>query len=233
MPTLRQDLTYAIRRLSKSPGFASAAIVSIGLGIAANSTIFSMVSRFVLNRAPVGDPATLMTLHTTDKGECCNAFSWPLFADLRGQTKAFSGVTGYYELLPASIGGQGEPERVWGQATTTNFFDVAQLGMMLGRGFASGEERMPVVVIGHGLWTRRFGADPAIAGKRITLSGRPFTVVGVAPPGFRSLDIILDCQFWVPLGNLDLLLPNTSNYQSRAYHWITAAGRLRPGITRG
>ncbi len=233
MPTLRQDLTYAIRRLSKSPGFASAAIVSIGLGIAANSTIFSMVSRFVLNRAPAGDPATLMTLHTTDKGECCNAFSWPLFADLRAQTKAFSGVTGYYELLPASIGGQGEPERVWGQATTTNFFDVAQLGMTLGRGFASGEERMPVIVIGHGLWKRRFGADPAIAGKHIMLSGRPFTVVGVAPPGFRSLDIILDCQFWVPLGNLDQLLPNTGNYQSRAYHWITAAGRLRPGVTRG
>jgi predicted permease len=89
-------------------------------------------------------------------------------------------------LLPASIGGQGEPERVWGQATTANFFDVAQLGMTLGRGFTSGEERLPVIVIGHGLWQRRFGADPAIAGKAITLSGRPFTVVGVAPPGFRG-----------------------------------------------
>jgi predicted permease len=227
----RQDLTYAFRRLSKSPGFAAAAVVSIGLGIAANSTIFSMVSRFVLRPAPVGDPATLMAVHTTHQGECCNAFSWPLFADLRAQTKAFSGVTGVYELLPASIGGQGEPERVWGQATTANFFDVAQLGMTLGRGFTVGEERLPVIVLGNGLWKRRFGADPAIAGKRITLSGRPFTVVGVAPPGFRGLDIILDCQFWVPLGNLDQLLPNTSNYQSRNYHWIVAAGRLHPGVT--
>ena len=232
MPTWRQDANYAFRRLSKSPGFAAAAVVSIGLGIAANSTIFSMVSRFVLRPAPVGDPATLMTLHTTQKGECCNAFSWPLFADLRAQTKAFSGVTGFYELLPASIGGQGEPERVWGQATTANFFDVAQLGMTLGRGFVSGEERLPVIVIGHGLWQRRFGADPAIAGKAIALSGRPFTVVGVAPPGFRGLDLILDCQFWVPLGNLDQLLPNTGNYQSRDYHWITAAGRLQTGVTR-
>ena len=231
MAAWRQDLTYAFRRLSKSPGFAAAAVVSIGLGIAANSTIFSMVSRFVLRPAPVGDPATLMAVHTTHQGECCNAFSWPLFADLRAQTKAFSGVTGVYELLPASIGGQGEPERVWGQATTANFFDVAQLGMTLGRGFTVGEERLPVIVLGNGLWKRRFGADPAIAGKRITLSGRPFTVVGVAPPGFRGLDIILDCQFWVPLGNLDQLLPNTSNYQSRNYHWIVAAGRLHPGVT--
>ena len=232
MPTIRQDLTYALCRLSKSPGFAAAAIVSIGLGIAANSTIFSMVSRFVLRPAPVGNPSTLMSLHTTHHGECCNAFSWPLFADLRAQTKTFSGITGYYELLPASIGGQGEPERVWGQATTSNFFDVAQLGMTLGRGFSSGEERLPVIVLGHGLWQRRCGADPAIAGKRITLSGRPFTVVGVAPPGFRGLDLILDCQFWVPLGNLDQLLPNTSNYQSRDYHWIAVAGRLQPGVTR-
>ena len=232
MAAWRQDLTYAFRRLLKSPGFAAAAVVSIGLGIAANSTIFSMVSRFVLRPAPVGDPATLMALHTTHQGECCNAFSWPLFADLRAQTKAFSGVTGVYELLPASIGGQGEPGRVWGQATTANFFDVAQLGMTLGRGFTVGEEHLPVIVLGNGLWKRRFGADPAIAGKRITLSGRPFTVVGVAPPGFRGLDIILDCQFWVPLGNLDQLLPNTSNYQSRNYHWIQVAGRLHPGVTR-
>ena len=231
MATWRHDLAYAFRRLSKSSGFAAAAVVSIGLGIAANATIFSMVGRFVLRPAPVGNPSTLMTLHTTHQGECCNAFSWPLFADLRAQTKTFSGVAGFYELLPASIGGQGEPERVWGQATTANFFDVAQLGMTLGRGFTNAEERLPVIVIGHGLWQRRFGADPAIAGKRIALSGQPFTVVGVAPPAFRGLDLILDCQFWVPLGNLDRLLPNTGNYQSRAYHWITVAGRLKPGVT--
>src|SRR5580693_8386955 len=194
--------THALRRLSRSPGFAAAAVLSIGLGIAANATIFSMVSRLVLRPPPVGNPGALMTVHTTQQGECCNGFSWPLFADLRAQTKTFSGLSGVYELLPASIGGVGEPERVWGQAATTNFFDVAQLGMTLGRGFTSGEERLPVIVLGYGFWQRRFGADPHIAGQRITLSGRPFTIVGVAPPGFRGLDIILDCQFWVPLGNL-------------------------------
>src|SRR5450755_568093 len=147
-----QDLSYALRRLSKSPGFAAAAVVSIGLGIAANSTIFSMVSRFVLRPAPAGDPATLMTLHTTQRGECCNHFTWPLFADLRDQAKSFSGVAAYCELIPASIGGSGDPERVWGQATTSNFFDVAQLHMTLGRGFIGSEEQLPLIVLGYGLW---------------------------------------------------------------------------------
>src|SRR5580704_8040829 len=179
MASLYRDLAYTFRRLSKSPGFAAAAVVSIGLGIAANSTIFSMVSKFVLRPAPVGNPATLMALHTTHQGECCNHFSGPLFADLRQQAKSFSGVAGYFELLPASIGGRGEPERVWGQAATANFFDVAQLGMTVGRGFSSSEENLPVIVLGHGLWQRRFGSDPAIAGKSVLLSGRPFTVVGV------------------------------------------------------
>jgi len=205
--------------------------VLIGLGIAANSTIFSMVSRFILRLPPVGNPETLLAVHTTHQGECCNAFSWPLFADLRAQARSFSGVAGYYDLLPASIGGQGEPERVWGQAATSNFFDVAQLGMTLGRGFSSGEERLPVIVLGYRLWQRRFAADPAIAGKTVMLSGRPFTVVGVAPRGFRGLDFILDCQFWVPLGNLDQLLPNTANYESRDYHWIAVTGRLQAGVS--
>src|SRR5277367_76114 len=226
-----QDVRHTFRRLSKSPGFVLAVVVSIGLGIAANSTIFSMVSKFVLSPAPVGNPSTLVALHTTERGECCNHFTWPLFSDLREQAKSFSGVTAYYDLLPASIGGKGEPERVWGQATTANFFDVAQLGMTLGRGFTRDEERLPVIVLGHRLWQRRFGADPAIEGKSITLSGRPFTVVGVAPLSFRGLELALDAEFWVPLGNMDDLLPKTSNYVSRNYHWLAVVGRLSPGVT--
>jgi predicted permease len=227
-----QEMRQTLRRLVKAPGFVLAVVVSIGLGIAANATIFSMVSRFVLSPAPVGDPNTLVSLHTTTRGECCNHFSWPLFSDLREETKSFSGVAGYQDLLPASIGGNGEPERVWGQATTANYFDVAQLGMTLGRGFASDEEKLPVIVLGHRLWQRRFGADPAIAGKTIMLSGHSFTVVGVAPPTFRGVDLPLDPEFWVPLGNLDQLLPKTSNYDSRNYHWLAVLGRLKPGVTR-
>jgi predicted permease len=232
MTACLQEMRQTLRRLAKAPGFVLAVIGSIGLGIAANATIFSMVSRFVLSPAPVGDPNTLVALHTTTKGECCNHFSWPLFSGLREQSKSFSGVAAYQDLLPASIGGNGEPERVWGQATTANYFDVAQLGMTLGRGFASDEEELPVIVLGHRLWQRRFGADPAIAGKTVLLSGNQFTVVGVAPPAFRGIDVPLDPEFWVTLGNLDKLLPNTSNYESYDYHWLAVAGRLKPGVTR-
>ncbi len=231
LESLARDLRFSARLLWKNPTFTLVAVLTLALGMGANSTIFAMVSRFVLHAAPVGDPASLMALHTTHQSECCNSFSWLLFTDVRDQAKSFSGVTGYYELLPASITGNGDSQRLWGQATTTNFFDVAQLQMTLGRGFRSDEENLPVIVLGNRVWKGRFNADPAIVGKAILFSGRPFTVVGVAPPFFRGLDLVLDCEFWVPLGNIDQLLANTSHYDSRFYHWIVVAGRLRPGVT--
>ena len=179
-------------------------MLSIGLGIGANATIFSMVSRFVLRPAPVGDPSTLLAIQR--RGE--NALSWPLFHDLREQVKSFSAVAAYFPLVPASIGGRGEPERVLGQAVTANFFDAAELHMMRGRGFVNSEEKQPVVVLGAGLWHRRFHDDPAIVGETVTLSGHVFTVVGVAPVGFHGIDLILDAQFWVPLGSSAQLVPN-------------------------
>jgi predicted permease len=233
MAVLRQNLTYSLRRLSRSPGLVAAVILSIGLGIAANSTIFSMVSRFVLRPAPVGDPGTLMALHTTYEGDrCCNSFPWPVYTDVRDQAQSFSGVAAYYELLPASIGGKGEPERVWGQSATSNFFDVSQVRMYLGRGFLASEERLPVIVLSHRLWQRRFASDPAILGKAIPLSGHMFTVVGVAPPGFRGLDLILDPEFWVPLGNVEQLAPNVPSRSARDFNWLAVVGRLKPGATQ-
>jgi putative ABC transport system permease protein len=232
MAALRRNLIYGFRRLSRSPGLVFAVIVSVGLGIAANSTIFSMVSRFVLRPAPVGDPGTLMALRTTYEGDrCCNNFPWPVYTDVRDQAQSFSGVAAYYELLPASIGGSGEPERVWGQSATANFFDVSQIRMYLGRGFVASEERLPVIVLSHRLWQRRFASDRAILGKAIPLSGHTFTVVGVAPPGFRGLDLILDPEFWVPLGNVEQLAPSIPNRSARDWNWLAVAGRLKPGVT--
>ena len=233
MAALRQNLIYSFRRLSRSPGLVFAVIFSVGLGIAANSTIFSMVSRFVLRPAPVGDPGTLMALRTTYEGDrCCNNFPWPVYTDVRDQTQSFSGVAAYYELLPASIGGSEEPERVWGQSATANFFDVSQIRMYLGRGFLVSEERLPVIVLSHRLWRRRFASDRDILGKAITLSGHSFTVVGVAPPGFRGLDLILDPEFWVPLGNVEQLAPSVPIRSARDWNWLAVVGRLKPGVTQ-
>jgi len=227
-----RNVSYALRTMRKAPLFACVTVLTLGIGIGANTTIFAIASRFVLRRPRVGDPATLMALHTTHGGECCNNFSWPLYIDVRDQAKSFSGVAAYYDLLAASIDGGNEPERVWGQAVTANYFDVAQLPMETGRGFAQEEEHLPVVVLSHRLWQRRFGGDPAIVGRSARLSGRPYTVVGIAPPGFRGLDIVLDAQFWTPLDNIDHLLPGAANRTDRNFHWLAAAGRLAPGVTQ-
>ena len=232
LESMFKDLRFAARLLARKPTFTIIAILTLGLGIGANATIFAMVSRFVLHSAPVGDPSTLFSLHTTDHNECCNSFSWPLFTDLRDSTQTFSNVAGFYELLPASISGKGDPERLWGQATTTNFFDVTQLGMTLGRGFRQDEQNSPVIVLGNRVWKSRFNSDPNILGKSITLSGHPYSVIGVAPPYFRGIDFVLDTQFWVPIGNLDQLLPNTARFDQRNYHWIAVAARLKPGVSR-
>ena len=232
LDSIIRNLQCALRGMRKAPVYAVVTLLTLGVGIGANATIFSIVSRFVLHHPPVGNPATLMAIHTTQgENQCCNNFSWLLYNDLREQAKSFSGIAAYFDLLPASIGGAGEPERVWGQAVTANFFNVASLPMEIGRGFTAEEEHLPAVVIGDRLWHRRFGADPGLVGKSVRLSGRPYTVVGVAPPGFRGLDIILDAQFWVPLDNIDQLLPNTANRTSRNYHWLAVVGRRAPSVT--
>ncbi len=233
LEALLRDLRYGLRTLARHKAVTAVAILSIGLGIGANATIFSLVNRFVLRPAPVGDPSTLLSISTLAKGDrCCNHFPMPVFEDVREQAHSFSGLAAYYELVPASIGGRGQPERVWGQGVTTNFFDVLELPMVLGRGFTSGEDSAPLIVLSETLWKSRFGADPQIIGKPILLSGRTFTVVGIAPAAFRSLDQILDTRFWVPLGLTRQLVANLPPDHARDYHWLSVVGRMRAGVTR-
>jgi len=233
LESLARDLRFGVRTLAKHPAVTGIAVLSIGLGIGANATIFSMVSRFVLRPAPVGDPVTLLALNTWQKGDrCCNNFPWPLYTDLRQDAKSYSDLAGYYELVPASISGSGEPERVWGQAVTTNFFDVAEIPMVIGRGFVSAEDSQPMVVLSERLWRRRFNADSAILGHSVRLSGKTFTVVGIAPAAFHSIDQLLDTQFWVPLGVVEELSTKLPPKQDRRYHWISVIGRMKPGVTR-
>jgi predicted permease len=229
---LWHDLIYTFRRLARTPGVVFAVVLSIGLGIAANATIFSLVSKFVLAPAPVGDPKTLTTVYRTfNNGTCCNALPMPVYRDLRDQAKSFSGMAAYFELVPASLGGNGEPERVWGQATTANYFDVAELRMAQGRGFTTDEERAQVIVLGYQLWQHRFNGDPAIVNRVVTLGGQTYTVVGVAPKGFRGIDLLLDPQFWVPLGSLPHLTTTAPDPESRTMQWLRVSARLRPGAT--
>ncbi len=233
LESLFRDLRSSLRTLAKHPAITAIAILSIGLGIGANATIFSMVSRFILQPLPVGDPSTLLEISTQQAGDrCCNHFPMPVYEDVRNQAKSFSDMAAYFELIPASIGGTGEPERVWGQAVTTNFFSVLELPMVVGRGFAPGDHAAPVIVLGERLWRRRFNADPDLIGKSVLLSGRTFTVVGIAPAAFHSVDQILDTQFWVPLGIAPQLVANLPPADSREFHWLSVVGRTRPGVNR-
>src|SRR5690242_1515924 len=196
MRTLVQDLTYAARSFAKTPGFTAMVVLSIALGIAANTTVFSIVNGLLLSSARVGDPGSLYSLNDG------NTISWPDFKDYRDQTtgKVFEGVAGFFPLVPANVGGHGEPERVWGQLATSNFFEVARVRPVLGRGFLPQEDqvdgREPVVVLGHALWQRRFGGDPSIIGQTIVLNGMPYTVIGVAPPKFTGTVKMMTGEFW-------------------------------------
>ncbi|MBV8114964.1 MAG: ABC transporter permease [Silvibacterium sp.] len=228
-----RDLYYSVRSLARNRLVTAVAILSIALGIGSNTTIFSIVSRFMLRPAPVGDPGTLLSLHILHDGDrCCNQFPWPVYADLREQAKVFSDVAAYFDLIPASISGGTEPERVWRQGVTPNFFRVAEMPMVMGAGFSGSDEKMPLVVLSERLWRRRFNSDKNIVGKSVILSGHIFTVTGIAPAAFHSIDQILNAEFWVPLGMTPQLAASLPPHDSREYHWLSVIGRVRPGVTR-
>ena len=233
LESLLRDFHYSMRSLARNRLVTAVAILSIGLGIGSNTTIFSVVSRFVLRPAPVGDPGSLLSLHTMQEGDnCCNPFSWPLFTDVRRQATSFSDVAAYFDLIPASISGGMEPERVWGQGVTPNFFRVAELPMVIGAGFSDSDSDKPVVVLSERLWRRRFNSDKDMIGKPVILSGHVFTVAGIAPAAFHSIDQILNAEFWVPLGMAPQLAASLPPHDSREYHWLSVIGRVRPGLSR-
>ena len=177
-------------------------------------------------------PQRCLSLSLTHDGEqCCNHFPWPVYADVRDHAKSFSGVAAYYDLVPASISGFGEPERVWGQAATANFFDVAAATHgARPRILFPARTRLPVIVLGYHLWQRRFASDPADPGQnRSSSPGRPFTVIGVAPPAFHGVDSILNPEFWVSLGNVEDLVPNSPNATPAIITGSPSVGRIRPG----
>jgi hypothetical protein len=180
---LGADLRYAGRTFLRDPGFVVAAVLSLALGIGANTTIFSVVKAALLGSLPVSAPDRLVSFHQPSG---LVTLSYPDFVDYRDQTDVFAGVAATYPVVPASIRASGEPERVWGQLVTTNYFSVLGAEPHLGRGFRDEDNTSPVVVISEGLWSRNFGGDPGIVGKAVVLGGATYTVAGVAPPGFHG-----------------------------------------------
>jgi predicted permease len=167
--------------------------------------------------------------------------AYPNYVDYRDQTDVFESISARVFIVPVSLGG-GEPERVWGQIVTANYFDVLGLHPVLGRGFLSSEDeaagRDAVVVLSDGLWQRRFGGDPNILGQSVVLNNRAHTVVGVMPPGFHGEDRGLISEFWAPLSMYTHLLPdllevaNDDPMATRKVSWLSLTGRLKQGVSR-
>jgi putative ABC transport system permease protein len=242
METLIQDLRYGFRTLLKSRGFTLIAVISLALGIGANTTIFTLVNAVFLQAIPVRDPARVMSIYTTDeknKGGF-NDFmptSYPNFEDYRDQNTTFEGMSAFTGV-PLSLSGSGEPEQLFGLIVSGNYFDMLGAAPALGRAFLQEEDRTPgthpVVVLSHGLWARRFGSDPGIIGRTLTLNGQAFTVIGVARQGFKGTNTLGGPALWVPMMMHPQLLTGffAENFNDRRALMFNMQGRLKPGVSR-
>ncbi len=223
MDTLRQDLRYALRSLAKSPGFTFLTLLTLALGIGANSGIFTVVNAVLLRPLQYREPDRLVVARETYSGGTVGTVSGPNFLDWRDRSRSFEGMTASRGFALSLLEG-GEPEDIRSAQVTAEFFQVLGVDPVLGRGFLPGEDQgqPAVVVIGEQLWRTRFNADGGILGRVLTLGGRPYTVVGVAPEGLiypgRS-------QMWIPLGF------GVGRASDRDSHSYDVVGRLKPGVT--
>jgi predicted permease len=233
MSSLWRDLRFTLRTLGKTPGFVAIAIVTLALGIGANSTIFTWINATLLHPIPGLTHTSQVVAATRNRN---NPLSYPDFQDLRDRAKSFSGMTAF-TLFPLSLTGQGKPERVWGTLVTANYFLVLGVKPVLGRGFLPSEDQVtngaPVAVISYRLWQTRFGGDRAILGRTIQIDTHPFTIVGVTPPIFQGSTSGLRSEIWLPLTMVgEVGQVESEILAERSSLWLSVLGRLRPGVGR-
>lgn len=235
MEILFRDLKYTIRMLRKNPGLTLVAVLSIALGIGANTTIFTWVKAVLLHPLPgVVAPEQLVDICGTSRQTTGLAVSYLDFVDYRDQNMVFSGVLAY-RMVPFSLSRVGKAERLWGNIVSGNYFEVLGVKPVLGRTFLPEEDQTknthPVVVLSYGLWQSRFAASPTIVGQSISLNGENFTVIGVTPKEFMGTYNGLDCQAWVPMMMQEKVFPSPSALTGRGARWLNLMARLKPGVT--
>jgi putative ABC transport system permease protein len=231
-----QDLRYAVRMIRRAPGFAAIAVGSSALGIGACSVIFAIVNFAVLTPLPVDDPSRLLSVSEIMRrtGAVSDAFSYPDYLDVR-DARSFEGVAAARTLVAASIDSERDPHRAWGTLVTANYFALVKPGFALGRGFDTARDNTPgappVIVLSHDLWLQRFGGDPAILGRSISINSRPVTVVGVTAAGFRGTELGIPTEFWIPLSMMEEVETRTGPMlENRRRYWLNLIARLRPGV---
>src|SRR5580693_4466507 len=236
MTSFLQDVRYSLRMLAKAPGFAAIAILTLALGIGANSTIFSWINSALLNPVPgVANQREVVSLTQGQPGGDPLGFSYPEYEAMRDGQHSFTGIMACI-FTPLSLTGKGKPERIWGMLATANYFDVLGVPPVLGRGFLPAEDKTPggapVAVISYHLWQTHFGATPAIVGQAIELNQHPYTIVGVAPPLFQGSQTGLRMEIWVPMMMEAQLSPEGDLLHDHHNLWLFAFGRLKPGVAR-
>ncbi len=230
------DLRYSLRSLLRSPGWTAAAVLTLALGVGANTTVFSWVNAVLLDPIPgTSEPSRLRVLYGTSKSGDAISLSYPVYREIAARTDAFSGVVAQRAVALALGARTGEPpQRIWGAVVSGGSFEVLGVRPLLGRFFRPEEDAgpgsPPVVVLSESLWSRHFGSDPAIVGKSVPINGAPFTVVGVAPADFIGSLLGLSTDLWAPLAQSPRLEPGGGRLEDRGDRWLTSVARLAPGV---
>jgi len=236
METLIKDIRYGIRSLVKRPGFTAIAIITLALGIGANTAVFSIVNAMLFRPRPVAEPERLLELYVGHSQQPYQSIAYQDFLIFRDQPDVLSGLAAYH-LEQFKLGGAEDVEQIWGEVVSGNYFELLGVRAIKGRTFLPQEDQNPgthpVAVISHGLWQRRFNSDPAVIGKTITLNHQQLTVIGIAPVEYTGMLRGLAIEVWVPTMMMPQLTPRPglAMLNSRGNSWLFAVGRLKPGVT--
>ena len=231
MQTLLNDLRYGAKMLWKGKGITLVAVISLAVGIGANSAIFSLINSIFLRPRAVSRPEEIVELYVGEGEQPYQMTSYPSYLELRDRNDVLSGLAAY-SMQQFRLGDAGEVELIWGEAVSGNYFDVLGVPAQKGRTFAADEDlvprQRPVAVISHSLWQRRFNSDPEVVGKTVTLNDQSLTVIGVAAPQYTGMMRGLSAQIWVPMMMMPALDPAGDGILTRGNRGLILAGRLKP-----
>jgi len=232
-----QDLRYSTRTLLRTPGFTAAAVLSLALGIGANTAIFSLLNAVVLRLLPVRDPQQLVQFTYTAPEPPPNNwnsyFDYPQFERFREESQRLAGVFGGTGMGRVNVIFHGTAGLAQADAYTDNFFSVLGVTPQYGRLFSAGEDRADasVVILNDRFWRNRFAADPSIIGEAVTINQLPFTVIGITPADFSGIAVGYSPDLWVPLHTLDRFKPDSKRWTESFASWMLIGGRLKPGVS--
>ena len=241
---LLHDLRFSLRQLRKAPVFTLVAVVTLALGIGANTAIFTLLDQALLRSLPVSHPEQLVRLQFTGStrghfntfgGDDHGYFSYPMYRDLRDQSSVFDSLIAS-DLQNVSVQWNNKPDLVGCELASGNYFQALGLQPAMGRLFVPADDvpnSSPVVVLSFNYWKRQFGSDPGVINQTLLINTHPFTIVGVAPPGFHSIVAGATEEVFVPLTTKNIITPRWQDLDDFNSHWMMVVGRLKPGVSRG